>query len=83
MSLDQFVATDKKATRDGFGAGLHELGNANPDVVALCADLVGSLKMQKFISGLLNIQTCIFTPTLMKKDNMKWRSMQMMSIKWN
>ncbi|MEO1713328.1 MAG: transketolase C-terminal domain-containing protein [Bacteroidota bacterium] len=50
MSLDQFVATDKKATRDGFGAGLHELGKANPDVVALCADLVGSLKMQKFIA---------------------------------
>ena len=50
MSLDQFVATDKKATRDGFGAGLHELGNANPNVVALCADLVGSLKMQKFIA---------------------------------
>ncbi|MEM1219141.1 MAG: transketolase C-terminal domain-containing protein [Bacteroidota bacterium] len=50
MSLDQFVATDKKATRDGFGAGLQELGNTNPNVVALCADLVGSLKMQKFIA---------------------------------
>lgn len=49
MSLDKIVSTDKKATRDGFGAGLHEIGKQNPDVVALCADLVGSLKMQDFI----------------------------------
>lgn len=47
--LDQIIDTGKKSTRDGFGAGLHELGKSNPDVVALCADLVGSLKMQKFI----------------------------------
>lgn len=47
--LDQIIDTGKKSTRDGFGAGLHELGKNNPDVVALCADLVGSLKMQKFI----------------------------------
>ncbi len=39
----------KKATRNGFGDGLHEIGQQNPDVVALCADLVGSLKMQAFI----------------------------------
>ena len=36
-------------TRSGFGDGLAELGRINPNVVALCADLVGSLKMQKFI----------------------------------
>ena len=36
-------------TRSGFGVGLAELGRTNSDVVALCADLVGSLKMQEFI----------------------------------
>lgn len=35
-------------TRSGFGDALTELGNENPDVVALCADLTGSLKMDKF-----------------------------------
>lgn len=44
----KFTATDKKDTRSGFGAGLHELGKKNPDVVALCADLLGSLKMDAF-----------------------------------
>lgn len=37
-----------KDTRSGFGAGLHELGKSNPEVVALCADLTGSLKMDAF-----------------------------------
>lgn len=37
-----------KDTRSGFGAGLHELGKTNPQVVALCADLTGSLKMDAF-----------------------------------
>ena len=41
--------TEKKDTRSGFGAGLAELGRKNPNVVALCADLVGSLKMNQFI----------------------------------
>jgi transketolase len=36
-------------TRSGFGDGLTELGRINPNVVALCADLIGSLKMQTFI----------------------------------
>src|SRR5882724_2600153 len=40
--------TDKKDTRSGFGAGLLELGRKNPNVVALCADLTGSLKMDAF-----------------------------------
>mgnify|MGYP001397050605 FL=1 len=35
-------------TRSGFGAGLSELGETNPNVVALCADLTGSLKMNDF-----------------------------------
>ena len=37
-----------KDTRSGFGAGLTKLGQQNPDVVALCADLTGSLKMDEF-----------------------------------
>ena len=37
-----------KDTRSGFGAGLTELGKKNKDVVALCADLTGSLKMNDF-----------------------------------
>ena len=44
----KFTPTDKKDTRSGFGSGLHELGKQNPDVVALCADLTGSLKMDAF-----------------------------------
>ena len=39
---------EKKDTRSGFGAGLSELGKTNQDVVALCADLTGSLKMNDF-----------------------------------
>lgn len=41
--------TEKKDTRSGFGDGLTHLGRTNPSVVALCADLVGSLKMDEFI----------------------------------
>ncbi len=37
-----------KDTRSGFGEGLAELGKTNPNVVALCADLTGSLKMNAF-----------------------------------
>jgi transketolase len=44
-----YTYTEKKDTRSGFGAGLAELGRTNPNVVALCADLIGSLKMDKFI----------------------------------
>lgn len=40
---------EKKDTRSGFGDGLTELGRTNPNVVALCADLIGSLKMDDFI----------------------------------
>ena len=47
--MKKYTYTEKKDTRSGFGAGLAELGRTNPNVVALCADLVGSLKMEKFI----------------------------------
>ncbi|QNF33597.1 transketolase family protein [Adhaeribacter swui] len=46
--MKDFPYTESKDTRSGFGAGLHELGKTNPNVVALCADLTGSLKMDAF-----------------------------------
>ena len=47
--MKNYTYTEKKDTRSGFGAGLAELGRTNSNVVALCADLIGSLKMNKFI----------------------------------
>ena len=47
--MKKYTYTEKKDTRSGFGAGLAELGRTNKNVVALCADLVGSLKMDEFI----------------------------------
>lgn len=47
--MKKYTYTDKKDTRSGFGAGLLEVGKKNENVVALCADLVGSLKMNDFI----------------------------------
>ena len=52
--LNEFPTTGKKATRDGFGDGLLEIGKQNADVVALCADLAGSLKMNAFIKEFPN-----------------------------
>ncbi|VAW27065.1 Transketolase, C-terminal section, partial [hydrothermal vent metagenome] len=49
--MKKYTFTEKKDTRSGFGAGLAELGDTNENVVALCADLVGSLKMEKFIEN--------------------------------
>lgn len=46
--MKTYENTGSKDTRSGFGAGLTELGKANPNVVALCADLTGSLKMDEF-----------------------------------
>ena len=46
--MKDFPYADSKDTRSGFGAGLHELGQTHPNVVALCADLTGSLKMDAF-----------------------------------
>lgn len=47
--MKKYSYTEKKDTRSGFGAGMTELGRINPAVVALCADLVGSLKIDTFI----------------------------------
>ncbi|MDX9940929.1 MAG: transketolase C-terminal domain-containing protein [Bacteroidales bacterium] len=46
--MKEYTYTEKKDTRSGFGAGLLEAGQRNPDIVALCADLTGSLKMNAF-----------------------------------
>jgi len=46
--MKKYTYTEKKDTRSGFGAGLLELGKSNDQVVALCADLTGSLKMDAF-----------------------------------
>ncbi len=46
--MHNFVFDEKKDTRSGFGAGLLELGKNNENIVALCADLTGSLKMDAF-----------------------------------
>lgn len=48
MTLDQITSSGSRATRDGFGAGLLELGQTNPQVVALTADLMESLQMHHF-----------------------------------
>jgi len=42
---------EMKDTRSGFGAGLTHLGKTNENVVALCADLIGSLKMGNFAAN--------------------------------
>src|SRR3954463_6134223 len=47
--MKKYTFTEKKDTRSGFGAGIAELGRTNPNVVALCADLVASLKLDTFI----------------------------------
>ena len=49
--MKKYTYTDKKDTRSGFGAGLLEAGKRDANVVALCADLIGSLKMQDFINA--------------------------------
>ena len=46
--MEKFNYTEKKDTRSGFGDGLTELGLKNENIVALCADLTGSLKMNEF-----------------------------------
>lgn len=47
--MTKYTDQGKQDTRSGYGAGMTELGRTNPNVVALCADLVGSLKIQTFI----------------------------------
>ena len=46
--MKSYEILGQKDTRSGFGAGLHEAGKRNSDVVALCADLTGSLMMDAF-----------------------------------
>ena len=48
--MTTYTNQGNKDTRSGFGEGLTELGRTHPNVVALCADLIGSLKMQTFIN---------------------------------
>jgi len=47
--MKEFEILGNKDTRSGFGEGLAELGRTNENVVALCADLTGSLKMDAFL----------------------------------
>jgi len=47
--MSKFVYTDQKDTRSGFGDAMTELARSRKDVVALCADLIGSLKLEGFI----------------------------------
>lgn len=46
--MKEYTNQGSKDTRSGFGEALYELGKSNPDVIALCADLTGSLKMDAF-----------------------------------
>lgn len=46
--MTKYTFTEKKDTRSGFGDGFLEAGRKNPNVVGLCADLIGSLKMGDF-----------------------------------
>jgi transketolase len=47
--MKELTYTEKKATRDGFGEGILEVARQNPQVVALTADLLGSMKLNAFI----------------------------------
>lgn len=47
--MTKYTDQGKQDTRSGYGAGMTELGRTNPNVVALCADLIGSLKIETFI----------------------------------
>jgi transketolase len=49
MALADYIDQGGKDTRSGFGAAILQLGKDNPQVVALCADLAGSLKLDEFI----------------------------------
>ncbi len=47
--MKKYIDQGKQDTRSGYGAGMTELGRTNPNVVSLCADLIGSLKIDTFI----------------------------------
>lgn len=65
--MTQYTNTGNKDTRSGFGAGMLELGKTNPQVVALCADLTGSLKLEEFAASFPDrfIQTGIAEANMM------------------
>jgi transketolase len=50
LTLDKLQSTGKKATRDGFGAGLKAAGDQHDNVIMLTADLRGSMKSEDFIT---------------------------------
>ncbi len=47
--LKDIVVQNEQETRGGFGDGIYEVGKSNPNVIALTADLLGSMKLNKFI----------------------------------
>ncbi|MBX2950968.1 MAG: transketolase family protein [Leadbetterella sp.] len=49
--MKKYTYTESKDTRSGFGDAMTELGQSHPNVVALCADLIGSLKLDNFIKN--------------------------------
>jgi transketolase len=49
MALSDLIILNEKETRAGFGEGIYELGQTNPNVVVLTADLAGSFKLGPFI----------------------------------
>ena len=51
IEMMKFTIQNHKDTRSGFGDGLFELGQENDKVVALCADLTGSMKMDAFANA--------------------------------
>jgi transketolase len=51
MNINDIVSTGSKATRDGYGEGIYEAGKRNPNVIAMAADLLGSLKLEEFIEA--------------------------------
>ncbi len=65
--MNNFPVLDQKDTRSGFGAGLLELGSRDERVVALCADLTGSLKMDAFAKKWGEKY-----PTIVKQWRAKW-----------
>lgn len=52
MLLENIISKGKKATRDGFGDGILAAARQNPNVIALTADLAGSLKLDALIKEL-------------------------------
>jgi len=47
--LQDYILQNEKETRAGFGEGIHEAASVNPNIIALTADLAGSLKLGPFI----------------------------------